>query len=86
MDFLANILAQGKGTGWQTGLGFPFWPLLGIAVIILVAWSVFWKGMALWKASREQHKAWFVVLLLVNTIGILEILYIYVFSKMKKVN
>ena len=53
----------------------------GLLFAILLIWSLFWKGMALWKAAREGSKVWFVVLLIVNTLGILEILYIYVFSK-----
>lgn len=48
---------------------------------VLLIWSFIWKGMALWLAARKSHKAWFVILLIVNTLGILEILYIYIFSK-----
>lgn len=48
---------------------------------VLVVWSLIWKGMALWKAARLGSKGWFVALLIINTLGILEILYIYVFSK-----
>ena len=55
---------------------------LGILIFSLViVWSVVWKGMALWKAARQGDKIWFVVFLVVNTLGILEILYIYVFPK-----
>ncbi|OGZ95455.1 MAG: hypothetical protein A2847_02445 [Candidatus Sungbacteria bacterium RIFCSPHIGHO2_01_FULL_50_25] len=58
---------------------------LGILIFSLViVWSVVWKGMALWKAARQGDKIWFVILLFVNTLGILEILYIYVFSKKSK--
>jgi hypothetical protein len=49
---------------------------------VISIWSLVWKGLALWKSSKKEHKIWFVVLLVVNTIGILEILYIYIFSKM----
>lgn len=52
---------------------------------LLVIWTLPWKGWALWKAARLQKKIWFVVLLTVNTLGILEILYIFVFSKRKRV-
>lgn len=55
------------------------WFLAGI--ILLAIWSIIWKGTALWKAARNSHKVWFIVLLLVNTVGILEILYICFFSK-----
>ena len=48
---------------------------------LLVLWSLPWKGVALWKSARAHQKIWFIVLLLVNTLAILEILYIFVFSK-----
>jgi len=47
----------------------------------MLAWTMPWKGVALWKAARNQHKYWFIALLVVNTVGILEILYIFIFSK-----
>jgi len=62
------------GSAWFLGVG-------GLALFVLILWSIFWKGLALWKAAREGSRIWFVVLLVVNTAGILEILYLYVFSK-----
>lgn len=57
-----------------------------IWVIVLVAvWTVVWTGLALWRAARLGHKYWFVAFLLINTVGILEILYLYVFSRHKRV-
>jgi hypothetical protein len=50
----------------------------------MLVWSIFWKLLALWKSARRKSIAWFIVLGLVNTLGILEILYIYVFSEMGK--
>jgi methionyl-tRNA synthetase len=55
---------------------------LWILVIILI-WSVIWKLLALWKSARKNHITWFILLALINTVGILEILYIYVFSEIK---
>lgn len=55
-------------------------------IIILIIWSLIWKGFALWKAAKNHSKAWFIVLLIINTMGILEILYIFLFSKMGKKN
>ena len=53
-------------------------------VIILAAvWIIPWKGVALWRAARNQSAAWFIILLVVNTLGILEIIYIFLFSKRK---
>ena len=58
---------------------------VGIVVVlfaVISVWTLIWKGLALWKSAKKNHMIWFVVLLIVNTLGILEILYIYVFSKM----
>ena len=49
--------------------------------VLLVIWSIAWKGWALWIAARKGSKPWFVALLVLNTAGILDILYIYVLSK-----
>ena len=63
-----------------------FWILgiLPIIIIILVVWSFVWKGMALWKSARQNDKAWFIILFIVNTAGILEMLYIFVFGNNKR--
>jgi hypothetical protein len=53
-------------------------------MLLLVAWVLPWKGVALWKAARNSHKKWFVVLLIINTLAILEIIYIFYFSKRKE--
>jgi len=53
-----------------------------VLVMILSIWTLIWKGLALWKASKKNSIPWFVIILVVNTIGILEILYLFVFSKM----
>jgi hypothetical protein len=47
-------------------------------------WSMVWKGIALWKAARNNSVAWFIPLLVINLFGVLEILYIFIFSKMGK--
>ncbi len=53
-------------------------------ILLAIFWALPWKGVALWKAARNNHKGWFVVLFLVNTLALFEILYIFVFSKKKK--
>ena len=64
-------------SGLATQLGIPLW----LFAIILV-WIVIWKLLALWKSARNNHITWFILLAIINTVGILEILYIYVFSKL----
>ena len=51
-----------------------------LVLILLSLWVLPWKGIALWKAANKKQKWWFIALLVINTLGILEILYIYVFS------
>ena len=66
--------------GWGQSWSFMsdwWWPFFGLVMV----WSLVWKGLALWKAARKGTSVWFVVLLVVNTVGILDILYLYVFSK-----
>jgi len=55
-------------------------------VLILVTWELIWKGIALWKSARNGHKYWFVILLVINTVGILPIIYLLYlkFSQKKK--
>lgn len=53
-------------------------------IILLSIWSIIWKGIALWKAARNEDKSWFIALLIINTLGILEIFYIYIFAKRGK--
>jgi hypothetical protein len=63
--------------------------LIGIPLalfIIILVWSNIWKFIAMWKAGRNNSLGWFIIFALVNTVGILEILYIFVFSKKKKNN
>jgi hypothetical protein len=57
---------------------------MGMFFVPIMLWSIAWKGWALWKAARAESKIWFVILLLVNTMGILDILYIFVLGKEKK--
>lgn len=52
-----------------------------LTFVLFVAWSVTWKGLALWRAAKNDNAPWFVALLVINTAGILEILYLYLFSK-----
>jgi len=46
-------------------------------------WSIFWKGIALWRAANLKQRNWFVGLLILNTIGIAEIAYLFFFAKKK---
>lgn len=64
-----------------------------IAFIIIV-WSLLIKGLGLWKSARNKQRNWFILLLVVNTVGILELIYIKFFqnnlnnvkSEVKRIN
>ncbi|MEK7504918.1 MAG: DUF5652 family protein [Patescibacteria group bacterium] len=62
------------GMGMSGGWFSPFF-------LIVLVWALYWKGRALWRAARKGEKNWFIALLVINTVGILEILYLYVFNK-----
>ena len=53
-------------------------------LFLILAWTLPWKGVALWMAAKNSHKKWFIALLIVNTLAILEIIYIFYFSKPKQ--
>jgi hypothetical protein len=58
-------------------------------LLILMLWTLPWKIYSLWVASKKNHRAWFIALIILNTFGILEIIYIFgiakkTFSDMKK--
>ena len=58
-------------------------PLLFIGLAVLLLWSTVWKGFALYRAGANRSPGWFICLLIFNTIGILEILYLFGFGKKK---
>lgn len=50
---------------------------------LLLLWTLLWRGLALWHAASLRQRNWFVVILVLNsaTLGILEICYLFYFSK-----
>lgn len=64
-------------------LDFGSTQLPNVSVLVILVWSLLWKGTALWRASKENQRNWFIALLLLNTIGILDLAYLFYFSKKK---
>lgn len=60
---------MGVGLGTMVGLGIIA-AIIAIVIIVL-------KGYALWKAAKRDEKWWFIILLIINTLGILELIYLY---------
>ncbi len=53
-------------------------------IILIILWVLPWKGYALWLASRNSHKWWFIILFLLNTLAVLDIIYIFGFGRKKE--
>ena len=65
-----------------------FSAILGISpflIALVILWTLIWKGFALWRAAGLRQKWWFVALFIVNTLGLLEIIYIFLVSRKYKV-
>ena len=65
-----NAFAHLSTVGW-----------IGWGMVLLMIWSLIWKGLALWHASRRGEKVWFILFLIFNTAGILEIIYLLFVAK-----
>lgn len=72
-SYISNLLFGNVATG----VG------VGILVTILMIWALIWKGVALWHAVKNHDRYWFIAMLILNTAGILEIAYLFYFSKNK---
>ena len=53
-------------------------------LVILLIWSLVWKGIALWRSARKNQRNWFIALLIISTAGVLEIVYLAFFQKKRK--
>lgn len=62
---------------------YPLPQVPPVAALILFSWSILWKGLALWRAAKQDQKNWFIALLILNTLGVLEIVYLFKFAKNK---
>src|SRR3989338_3968633 len=82
MGNFSRYMSDGSGMDWsRVGFGLFGGMMFGGFMLLLVAWTLYWKYKSLWYAAKHDHKWWFIALLIINTAGILEILYLYVFSK-----
>ena len=62
--------------GYEQMLQQNWWIWLALAV-----WILPWKGAALWKAARNRHLKWFIAILILNTLALLDIFYIFVIAR-----
>lgn len=53
-------------------------------LFLIIAWTGFWKLIGMWYSAREKQPVWFIAIGLLNTLGILPILYLFIFKDLKK--
>ena len=54
---------------------------IGVWYIVISVWEMVWKGLAMWKSAKNDQKYWFISVFILNTIGILPIIYLGFFQK-----
>ena len=58
--------------------------LLLLYLIPFMIWDAIWRGIALWKSAQHKQLPWFIALFLVNSVGLLPIIYLAFFQKKRK--
>jgi hypothetical protein len=62
---------------------FVTYPFLPRVLILLAIIELILKGFALYRAAKNDQKYWFIVMLIVNSIGILPLIYLLLHPKKK---
>ena len=70
------------------GTGLTIWiqahpVLFTLFFTLFVVWNIFWTGLALWHSAKRSQFVWFFIFLIVHTLGILEIIYLFGVLKLK---
>lgn len=63
------------------GPGYPLINLLSPVLIAFIIFDVIIRGVALWRTARSEQKGWFIALLILNSLGILPVIYLLFFQK-----
>lgn len=58
--------------------------VLFLVIVIAIAWTALWSGIALYRAGHDRAVGWFILLFVVHTLGILDIVYIFAVSLRRK--
>lgn len=85
MAFESSLIEQSYSTylqaiASQLGVGLG---IVTIFILVVAVWTLVWKGLALWKSAKKGSWIWFVIMLIINDMGILEILYLFIFSRIQ---
>ena len=56
-----------------------------LLIVLLSIWELVWKGFGLWHSAQNKQKGWYIaLLLLINTAGLLPIIYLIWFKPKQK--
>ncbi|MFA6461793.1 MAG: DUF5652 family protein [Candidatus Woesearchaeota archaeon] len=66
---MIDVNAMYQPTMWMMSIFFLF-----------MVWDLIWKGLGLWYAGKYQQKGWFIAILIINTVGVLPIIYLLWFK------
>ncbi len=53
-------------------------------VYFTIVWAIIWKGWGAWAAAKRNHKIWFWAFIILNTLGFLEIFYLFILPTLTK--
>lgn len=59
-------------------------PITVAGVSLLILWGLIWKGIGMWQAAKQDQIPWFILFLVLNTAGILEIIYLLILKSKGK--
>jgi hypothetical protein len=81
-----NFFGPHNQVGYHMGFSSYGTGLLGLGgfgglFVLGIIWSLAIKGYALWHAARRNEPWWFFFLLVINTFGILELIYLIFVAK-----
>ena len=55
-------------------------------IVLIILWDFFWKAWGLWVSAQRKEKIWFALILIINSAGILPIIYLWLRLWRKKVS
>lgn len=73
----SNFISFQGGPGAYMFHQYAVGPIFGLLFLLVLA-EIVLKGFALWRAARLEKLPWFIALLLINSAGILPIIFLLV--------
>ena len=52
-----------------------------LILVLITLWTLLWKCYSVWIAAKNGDKKWFAALVIFNTVGILDMIYVFKIAK-----